>query len=145
MSKLAIAHADDYKFVVGMWGSSESDQQCIDFAREIVNTMKRPTFKGDLGLVILAVPKKPRMVRKLIDWTVEGSNASLIVYSGKNLPEYFSRGAGAQAALGSMFSGGSAISSVRAASKHAPHCGDGLNWVDTNLELDKWRIRTKSK
>jgi len=148
MSKLSIFSTKDYKCVVGMAGNADSDDNCVAMAKEIVETGARPSYPGDLTLLIVAVPKDSRKKRMLIDFTsVSKNNSSLLVYRGAKIPEYFARGAGASVALGCMFAhkDSGAIKAVRAAIKHSSGCGDGINYVDTKLPLDKWRVRSKRK
>lgn len=151
MCKLVLGQTDKYRFVVAASGSSESDEFAVTAAKQILsNGFRRPDVKGDFTLLIAAKPKNPRLQFRLIDFALhkgerkgDADDTSLVVYGGKNLPEYLARGSGSSFALGSMARGGSAIQSIQDTAKHCATVGDGVNWVDTSLPVEQWRMRQR--
>jgi hypothetical protein len=142
MCKLALGKSHEYKFVVAAAGNSDSEEQTLDLAKQVLDDLKKPAWKGDLLLLIAAVPlrrRKPRLI--VLDYAPKSS--ALVSYVGKNIPEYLALGSGADAALGSLRNGATAIKAVKDASAHVTTCGDGLNFVDTTLPIEKWRVRQR--
>jgi hypothetical protein len=140
MSKLSIGRSAKYKFVVACAGGSESDEQIKELVVETLNTMRRQPWKGDLSLLILAAPLRAGK-RRLLILDYEPREGSLVSYVGAHIPEYVALGSGADVALGSLRHGATATKAVRDAAAHVTTCGDGINYVDTNKPLEKWRIR----
>lgn len=141
--KLMIGMADEYKFVVGVAGNSESDDVAVELAAETLNTGLRPDYEGEMLLLITALPlnmkMKPRLI--VVDYEENPLQSTMTTYIGRHLPNYLARGTGADVALGCMRQRGSAKDAVLAAAEHVPTCGDGMNYVNTNLDFKRWRIR----
>lgn len=142
--KLKIGRSKNWKYVAGFAGDSEDDEVMMAVVKDLVETNKKPAQKfSDLSILIVAVPINPTGKRKLINLDADNKGAAVITYRGKTIPPYFALGSGQQTALGSMRGGRCALDAVRDVSHHVTSVGDGLNYVDTNLPLNKWRVRER--
>lgn len=141
MCKLALGETAHHRFAIAAAGDSESDDTALTLARAILATRKRPAFKGELSLLIVARAKNARALDRVMVFDAERTASSLAVYTAPNLPAYLAIGVGAPYALGAMHTNAHATQAVRAANAHCTLCGDGLDYVDTSKPFDRWRIR----